>query len=298
MGRWMKLAAVAVAACAFVAPAAAAPARTLGKTAVKTAERPYLGAIAVESPGGRVLFADSPDIACYPASCTKLMTARLLLKAVSSGKRKLDDRIVQTDVSCREEPSKLDLAPGESVSVRDALAAIMVKSANDIALAIAEDLAGSRESFAAEMNAEAAKLGMTNTVFVSPNGLPPARRDSGRGYDRSTPRDLARLALAIIDEQPELLEYTNMKSVKIPCRGGKILELGNHNKLLWKSDPKTAKIDGLKTGFFSKAGFTIVLTGTRNGKRVVAVVAGSPSWRSRDAEAARILKDALDAIDW
>jgi len=297
MGWRSKLAIVAVA-CALVAPAAAAPANARGKDAAKTKEKPYVGAIAVESPGGRVLFADSPDAACFPASCTKLMTARLLLKAVASGKRKLDDRIVQTDLSCREEPSKLDLAPGESVSVGDALAAIMVKSANDVALAIAQNLAGGREAFAAEMNAEAAKLGMTNTVFVSPNGLPPAKNDTGRGYDRSTPRELARLALAMIDEQPEILGYTKMKSVRIPCRGGKVLEFNNHNHLLSKGGPGSAEIDGLKTGFFRKAGFTIVLTGTKNGKRVIAVVAGSPSSRRRDTEAAKILKDALEAIDW
>ena len=257
---------------------------------------PYLGAIAVDARDGRVLFEDSSSVECFPASCTKLMTARLLLKAISAGRLTLDDKIVQTQLSCREEPSKLDLAPGESVQAGDALAAIMVKSANDIAVAIAEKRSGTVEDFVAEMNAEAVSLGMTNTCFVSPNGLPPAT--AKRGYDRSTPADLAKLAVAILRDQPEILEYTGKKSVRIPCRGGKIVEFRNHNNLVSKRNVMMKEVDGLKTGYFRKAGFSIVATGSRNGKRAVAVVVGSPSPSLRDSAAKKMLGDALDALDW
>jgi len=294
-GRLLAAAAFCVIAV-FPSGAGSAPKKSAGNAIGGYVKSPYLGAIAVDAKDGRVLFEDSSSVECLPASCTKLMTARLLLKAISAGRLSLDDRIAQTALSSREEPSKLDLAPGESVAARDALAAIMVKSANDMAVAIAERLSGTVEAFVAEMNAEAASLCMTNTHFVSPNGLPPA--SSNRGYDRSTPADLAKLALAILREQPEILEYTSMKSVRIPCRDGKVVEFRNHNNLVAKRNVMMKEADGLKTGFFRKAGFSIVATGSRNGKRAVAVVVGSPSASLRDSAAKRMLGDALDALDW
>lgn len=258
---------------------------------------PYAGAISTEFPSGRVLFADRAEAQCFPASCTKLMTARLVLKAVKEKRLSFDDKIYQSKLSAKEEPSRLGLAPGEWVTVSNAVAALMVKSANDVAVALAERLGGTVEGFVAQMNAEAADIGMANTRFVSPNGLPPPK-GSRRGYDVSTPADLARLAAALLRDEPEILWFTGLASVNIPGTGGKVLTFQNHNNLLWKKGVAMAEVDGLKTGFFKNAGFSIVATGSRNGKRAIVVVAGSADARTRDATAKDLLGKALDAIDW
>lgn len=267
----------------------------------QTAHRrsPYVGAIALDAKTGRVLLSDMAERECYPASCTKLMTARLLLRAVAGGSIALSDTLVQSRRSIQEVPSKIDLSIGETITVDNALKALMVKSANDVAVMIAERLGGSFEGFVEMMNAEARRLGMKNTVFASPNGLPPPR-GSNRGFDRSTARDMAILARAILIEQPELLRYTSLVSVTIPGRGGAPLSLRNHNHFLWdaKAGVKMPEVDGMKTGYIDAGGSSIVLTGQRNGKRALVVVVGSSSRQERESHAGRLLSDALSAIDW
>ena len=257
---------------------------------------PYVGAIAVDAASGRVLVSDRADRECYPASCTKLMTARLLLKAVRDGKVAPDERLVQSKRSAGEQPSKIDLLPGETITVRNAMTALMLKSANDVAVIVAE-LGGSVEGFAKMMNDEAAALGMTRTHFVSPNGLPPPKK-SKRGFDRSTAADLAKLALAMVREQPEILAFTKMDKATIPGRGGTPLTVTNHNNLLWKKGVKVPGVDGLKTGYIDAGGSSIVLTGTRGGRRAIVVVVGSASAGERDTHAARLLNDALGSLAW
>lgn len=266
---------------------------------IQTAHRrsPYVGAIAIDASNGRVLLSDNADMECYPASCTKLMTARLLLKAVQEGKRSLSDRIVQTKLSAGEEPSKIGLLPGESISVDDALKALMLKSANDIAVAIAQDLGGSLENFVEMMNKEAVEIGMTNTKFASPNGLPPPPR-SKRAFDRSSAADLAKLGRAIIDEQPEILKYTSLVSAVVPGSRGSLVNIQNHNNFLWKKNIKIQGVDGLKTGYIDAGGSSIVLSAKRGNKRAIVVVVGSSSAAEREENAGRMLKDALDAISW
>ena len=267
----------------------------------QTAHRrsPYVGAIALDAITGRVLLSDAAERECYPASCTKLMTARLLLKAVAAGSVSLEDSLVQSKRSSREEPSKIDLAVGEKISVDNALKALMVKSANDVAVMIAERVGGTVEGFVGMMNAEARRLGMNGTTFASPNGLPPPR-GSKRGFDRSTARDMAILGRAILIEQPEMLRYTSLVSITIPGRGGAPLTLRNHNHFLWdaKAGVKMPEVDGLKTGYIDAGGSSIVLTGVRNGKRALVVVVGSASRQERELHAGRLLSDALGAIDW
>ena len=258
---------------------------------------PYVGAIAVEAGSGRRLLADTPERECYPASCTKLMTARLLLKAVREGRLSPRDRLVQSRRSAAEEPSKIDLAVGETMSVQDALLSLMIKSANDVAVMVAEKLGGSVEAFAEQMNAEARALGMSRTRFVTPNGLPPAP-GSKRGFDVSTAEDLSKLALAILREQPEILEYTSKASAVVKGRGGEPLTIQNHNNLLWKKGVKVPGVDGLKTGYINAGGSSIVLTGTRAGKRAIVVVTGSSTAGERDRAAGRMLNDALGALAW
>lgn len=282
----------------LAAVAAAAP--------VQTAHRrtPYVGAIAVDCANGKVLFKDQENAECYPASCTKLMTARLALKAVRTGSLALNDRLVQSAVSFRERPSWLGIPPGASVSVKDGLAALMVQSANDVAVMFAEKIGGSTANFVAMMNAEAKRLGMSNTRFASPNGYPPPA-GSKRGYDRSTAADLAILARSLLSEFPEILGYTSIESLTVPgvvTREGSLLQMYNHNNLLVGNRrnglAKMTEVDGLKTGYHDAGGSSIVLTGQRNGKRAVVVVAGSSSAKVRDETAGRMLSDALFVITW
>jgi len=294
----MVLQMLAVAALFAAAPVQPKAAGAKAPVVQQTHRRsPYVGAISVEASSGRVLFADSADRECYPASCTKLMTARLLLKAVREGRVKPTESIVQSRLAASVEPSKLDLAPGETVSVADAMKALMLKSANDVAIDIAERVGGSVEGFVAMMNAEAKKLGMTRTVFASPNGLPPPR-GSKRGFDKSTARDLSILAAAMIREQPEIIQFTRLASATVPGRHGVPVPMQNHNNFLWKRGVKMEGVDGLKTGYIDAGGSSIVLTGTRNGRRAIVVVVGSQTRNEREAAAGRLMDDALDAIAW
>ena len=264
---------------------------------------PYVGAIAVDASNGRVLFSDSAERECYPASCTKLMTARLLLKAIADGRVGQDERIVQSKRSAREEPSRIGLLPGESMSIDEALKSLMLKSANDIAVAIAERVGGSVEVFVGMMNDEARQLGMAGTTFASPNGLPPPR-GSTRGFDKSNASDLAKLGVAIVREQPQLLEYTSLPTATVTGSKGVAVSIANHNNLLnkdyrgWRRDVKVPEADGLKTGYIDAGGSSVVVTGQRSGKRAIVVVVGSASAQERDQNASRMILDALGAIAW
>lgn len=287
------------------AVAAFAIAAGSGVAAVQLEHRrsPYVGAIAVDASNGRVLFSDTPERECYPASCTKLMTARLLLKAVEDGRVGSEERIVQSKRSAREEPSRIGLLPGESMTIDEALKALMLKSANDIAVAIAERVGGSVEVFVGMMNEEARLLGMNGTTFASPNGLPPPR-GSNRGFDRSNAADLAKLGVAIVNEQPRLLEYTRLPYATVTGSKGVAVSISNHNNLLnkdyrgWRRGVKVGEVDGLKTGYIDAGGSSVVVTGERAGKRAVVVVVGSASAQERDQNASRMILDALGAIAW
>ena len=282
----------------LIAAVAAAPVQT------EYRRTPYVGAIAVNAANGEVIRRDNEQRECYPASCTKLMTARLALKEVAAGRLSLDDRLTQSEVSFREKPSWIGIPVGKSVSVRDGFKALMVQSANDVAVMFAERIGGSVTNFVAMMNAEAARLGMVRTVYASPNGYPPPK-GSKRGFDRSTAADLARLAKALIDEFPQILEYTSQEMITIPgvlTKEGGLLQMYNHNNLLVGNKKtgirKMPEVDGLKTGYHDAGGSSIVLTGRRNGKRAIVVVVGSSSAAQRDESAGVFLSDALGALDW
>lgn len=289
----------------YVALAAFASVMLVRGAAIQMEHRrsPYVGAIAVDASNGRVLFSDSAERECYPASCTKLMTARLLLKAIDNGIVGPDERIVQSKRSAREAPSKIGLLPGESLSIDDALKSLMLKSANDIAVAIAERVGGSVEVFVGMMNEEAKRLGMNSTNFASPNGLPPPP-GSSRGFDKSNAADLAKLGVAIVHDQPQLLEYTSLSSATVTGSKGVPVPISNHNNLLnkdyrgWRRDVKVAEVDGLKTGYIDAGGSSVVVTGKRAGKRAIVVVVGSASAQERDQNASRMIVDALGAIAW
>ena len=257
---------------------------------------PCLGYLVLDVDNGKVLRSENSSAEAYPASCTKLMTAHLVYRAMRCGRLKLTDRLTQSDRSNRESPSRLDLKPGETITVDDAMKALMLKSANDVAVMFAEKVGGSVENFVDLMNEEARRLGMTHTRYVTPNGLPPPK-GSKRGFDRSTAQDLAKLASVLLRESPEILDYTSLASVTIAGREGKPIWLQNHNNILWKRGFKVDGADGLKTGYNNAGGSSIVLTGRRGGHRAVVVVLGSNSAAERDTLAGQLLEDALMRLE-
>ncbi len=279
---------------AFVASVAAKTPRsthTVRKRAMKPAvstaisRDPYIGAIVVDAATGRVILEDGADSKGYPASVTKLMDLLIVLEKVRQGTIKLTDKVKVTDESVGTGGSQAYLKKNESFTVDDLLYALMVKSANDAAVALAIHVAGSKESFVQLMNRKAQELGMTSTSFCSVNGLPPRR---GQTPDVSTARDLTLLARAVL-KHPDTLRYTSTKSCTF--RNGSFA-MSNHNHLLGVVDG----CDGLKTGFFSNAGFSIVATAQRNNSRVIAVVLGSRHRRTRDLKAKGLLAQGFQEL--
>lgn len=290
-----------------------------GKPAPKGAGplAPYRSAIAVDAGTGRVLFADHADRTAFPASVTKLMTFLLVLEDVQAGRYALSDRVAGSAYAARMEPSSVGLQPGQTMTVEDLLFALMVKSANDGAVALAEHAAWihgggrgpvppsaeSRElvrAFVARMNRRARELGMASTRYESPNGLPPGLKEA-RGFDTSTARDLAKLCRAVV-RIDGALRFTSAAVKTVTAGNGKKLALVTHNYFLPGSrDTKgyarpVAGCDGLKTGYTRASGSSIALTAARNGRRVVVVILGSAGRHEREAAANRIFRDALDAV--
>lgn len=213
----------------------------------------------------------------YPASLTKLMTAYVAFRQVKAGRLSMQTPIVMSKRAAAEPPSKIGLKPGQALTLDDALKVLLVKSANDVAFSIAENVGGTKENFVAMMNAEARRLGMTSTNFINPNGLP------GQGQ-YTTARDLAVLALAIKRDFPQYSGYFSLEGVMIGKR-----KFGNYNKLIARFDGA----DGMKTGYICASGYNQVSTATRNGRAVISVVLGADSLAGRTVLSADLLQKGL-----
>ena len=249
---------------------------------------PYTGAIAIDAATGTVLFEDKPDAKAYPASITKLMVLLVILEAVEEGRMTLDEPVRVTAHASKIGGSQVYLKHNEVFPVEELLYALMVQSANDAATALAIHYLGSKAAFVDLMNKRAREIGMKDTVFHSVHGLPPGR---GQLPDVSTPRDIAKLCLKLL-EHPEVLKYTSTWLRYLRSDTEKPFMMVNHNRLL-----KTMEgCDGLKTGFFWAAGFSIAATAAEDGKRVIAVVLGSRSQRVRDRKAKEILTRGLQEL--
>ncbi len=241
------------------------------------------GTICVDAATGAVLSQEKADFPGHPASVTKLMTTLLVLEDIQAGKITLRSRVAVTKAASDIGGSQVWLAPGESFTVEEMLYSLLLKSANDVAVALAIDRDGSVPAFVARMNRRAAALGMTRTTFVTPNGL-----TYGKGpHDTTTARDLAKLSVTLC-RLPEALRFTQTKRYVLR-RPGQPLELLNHNHLL-ESYPGC---DGLKTGWTVAANASIVTTAKHNDLRVIAVVLGCRS--PQGAKAEQRLRDSLAA---
>lgn len=239
-------------------------------------------ALLFDSGNGKVLYAEDPDRKWHPASLTKIMTAYLAFKELKAGRITLDSKIKCSKAAHSEQPSKIGLPVGAEMSMDLALQALIVKSANDVAVMIAEAIEGSVPKFVARMNTTAAKLGMTQTNFVNPNGLPAPQQVTSA-------RDMALLAQAVAKDFPEFSHYWKQSSFRIGKK-----RLRSYNSLLRTFDGA----DGLKTGFICDSGFNVVASATRDGRQLVAVVLGEPSGKSRAIRAASLLEHGFQQYGW
>lgn len=246
---------------------------------------PYIGAIVVDADTGRVIFDDNADGIGYPASVVKLINMLIILERVQQGTIRLTDTVTVTAESVNVGGSQANLRRKETFSIDDLLYALMIKSANDAATALAIHVAGSKVAFIELMNKKAKELGMTSTHFNSVNGLPPPQ---GRPPDKATARDLSLLARAVL-KYPVALRYTSTKFYAF--RKGEF-DMNNHNHLLGVVEG----CDGLKTGYFSKAGYSIVATAQQNNVRLIAVVLGSRYRQTRDRQAKALLAESFQSM--
>ena len=245
------------------------------------AENEKYASIVVDMDSQQVLhdrFADSPR---YPASITKVMTLYMVFDALDEGELTLDEKLPVSAEASRAQPSKLGLRPGSTITVQDGILALVTKSANDVAVVVAERLGGSESRFGALMTVKARALGMENTRFYNAHGLPDARQVT-------TARDLSKLAVRLMEDHGKYYNYFSTKTFNWgPAT------YGNHNKLLGS----VPGVDGIKTGYTRASGYNLMATAERNGHRVIAIMLGGNTGRARDQHVEELIEAAFDAID-
>jgi D-alanyl-D-alanine carboxypeptidase len=234
---------------------------------------PKYSAIVVDAKTGKTLFARYADSPRYPASLTKMMTLYMVFEALDNRRISKSSKITISRNAAAEQPSKLGLKPGSTISVENAILALVTKSANDVATATGEFLGGSESGFARMMTQKARALGMKSTTFRNAHGLPNTAQ-------KTTARDMAILGLALREHYPQYFGYFSTRSFSY---GGR--KYGNHNRLLGR----VKGMDGIKTGYTRASGFNLVSTVENNGRSIVAVVMGGRTANSRNEHMAEII---------
>ncbi len=238
--------------------------------------------ITINAATGEVLASQDPDRPGAPASMTKMMLALLVMEAVRDGQLKLSDPVRTTKLASKMGGSQVFLKEGETFPVEEMMAALLIGSANDAAVALAERLAGSVEGAVRRMNDRAAALKLSHTRFASVHGLPPGPGQEG---DVTSPRDMASLSQELL-KFPDILRWTSMPEA--PFRQGAFI-LRNSNHLI----DHFPGADGLKTGHFREAGYNLAATAKRGNLRLITVVMGAPTNQARFADAARLLEEGF-----
>ena len=238
-------------------------------------------AFVVDESTGIVLHSRRSEAARYPASLTKMMTLYMLFEALDAGEIGLHDRIRISRNAADAVPSRLGVPAGETIDVETAIRALVIKSANDVAVAVGERLGGGESRFAELMTTRAAELGLTGTTFRNASGLPDRRQTT-------TARDMARLAIALHRDFPQYFNYFNEESFRYDGRTYR-----NHNTLVGRVDG----VDGLKTGYIRASGFNVVVSAERGDHRLITVVMGGPSAASRDAHAEELIEAAFATLE-
>jgi D-alanyl-D-alanine carboxypeptidase (penicillin-binding protein 5/6) len=273
------LASIALAAATAVAPVASTAQAQIPYLQLSE-NQPKYAAVVVDAKTGEVLYAKRADSPRYPASITKVMTLYLAFEALSAGRLKLDDPVEMSPRAAAQAPTKLGLRPGETLTVEQAMQALAIKSANDVAVALAEKLGGSEARFAAMMTLRAQELGMRNTRFVNASGLPDSRQIS-------TARDIAILSRAVMRDYPQYYKLFSQQSFTF--RG---VTMRNHNGLLGRMPG----VDGLKTGYTNASGFNIAVSAVRDNRRLITVVLGAPSTATRNNNAEDLILTGFDVM--
>lgn len=258
--------------------AAAATVAMLPSSAVPAARAPApVSEIVVDADSGRTLYAANATRRRQPASLAKVMTLLLAFDAIKSGRIKQSDNVVMTAAGERQAPSRLGLARGKTIKIATAMRVIAVISANDVAVALADRLAGSEAKFVARMNQRAAEIGMRDTRFGNATGLAP-----GAGY--TTAADMSVLARYVVRRYPERYKLFGTRSIR-----WKGWVRPNHNQLLGK----VRGVDGMKTGYTVAAGFNLAASARRGAKRVIVVVMGARTASARDLLVANLLESGF-----
>lgn len=229
---------------------------------------------------GQVIYAANPDVRHYPASLTKVMTLFLAFDAIKAGKLKMSDNVTYSARAARQPASRLGLETGQTITVHDAVLALIIKSANDIATALGEHLGGSEREFAEMMNAKAGELGLKNTHFRNASGLPHRQQ-------LTTARDFAKLVRALQVQHPEYYKLFSTRSFTYDGR-----KHDNHNRLLDRYEGA----DGVKTGYIRASGFNLAASATRANHRLIGVVMGSGSPQARDLHMMGLLERGFEKV--
>ncbi len=250
---------------ASVAPVAYAPQQAVARGK---------SALVIDAATGRELYAVNADAPRYPASLTKLMTLYILFEEIKARKLTLDTPLEVSDTAASQPPTRVGLQQGTTITVRFAIRALAVKSANDVSVVVAEKLSGSEAAFAARMSERAKSLGLSGTRFANASGLPGAA-------NVTTARDMAKLARLIKVRFPQYASYFRTRSFSY---NGRTFEATNN--LLGT----VQGVDGLKTGYIRASGYNLVATANRSGRRLIVVVIGGDSERARDAEVTALIE--------
>ncbi|HAD85855.1 MAG TPA: D-alanyl-D-alanine carboxypeptidase [Rhodospirillaceae bacterium] len=245
----------------------------------RPAEAKYASFV-MDADTGEVLHAVNADTRNYPASLTKMMTLYKVFEALESGRWSMNTRLRMSRRAAGQPPSKIGLPAGKTISVRDAILALAIKSANDVAAAVAENYSGKEWKFAKEMTKTARRLGMNRTTFRNASGLP------NRGQ-LSTARDMSKLARALLRDFPQHYHFFSQTRFEFAGKSYK-----THNKLLLSYDGA----DGFKTGYIRASGFNLVTSAKRDGRRLIGVVFGANSSRKRNRLMAKFLDRAFASL--
>ena len=248
-----------------------------GKQSAFVPSTPTFSALVIDANSGRTLYAVDPNGLRHPASITKVMTLYLLFEQLDKGAMTLQSRLPISEHAAAQEPSKLGLEPGDTISVDDAIKAVVTRSANDIAVAIAEAIGHDENTFAELMTRKARALGMANTTYRNASGLPNDRQIT-------TARDLTVLARSLEDRFPRYSKYFATEEFDYDGE-----TIGNHNHLLGRIDG----VDGIKTGYTRASGFNLLTSVHRDGRSILAVVMGGRTAASRDQVMANLIEDHI-----
>ncbi|MEM6498533.1 MAG: D-alanyl-D-alanine carboxypeptidase family protein [Pseudomonadota bacterium] len=237
--------------------------------------------IVIDADTDTVLHARYADETRFPASLTKVMTLYMLFEEVDSGRLSLDDMMTASSTAAAKPPSKLGLRAGDQISVRDAIQALVTKSANDVACVVAEHLGVTEARFAALMTVKARTLGMANTRFYNASGLPDSRQVS-------TARDMAVLAEAMLDDFSHHYDFFSTQTFRWNGRTYK-----NHNELLGDVEG----VDGIKTGYTRASGYNLMSSAERGDSRVIVIMLGGRTARARNDHVTELIEAAYESFD-